>query len=177
METKRHFRYFTIAEYEDEENYLRSMHKQGWKFIKVNGLGLYHFEKCNPEDVVYQLDYNQEGIKHKEEYIQMFQDCGWTYLQDYFGYSYFSKPATQKEANSIFCDDESRLDMMNRVFRGRVLSLIFIFLGVLIPQFVNMVSRHEVILTIFIGAIILIYLFLFINFARSYHKLKNKIRK
>jgi len=42
--------------------------------------------------VVYQLDYNQEGRSHKEEYIQMFTDCGWEYLQDFVGYSYFRKP-------------------------------------------------------------------------------------
>lgn len=27
--------------------------------------GLYHFEKCEPEDVTYQLDYNPEGIAIK----------------------------------------------------------------------------------------------------------------
>ena len=47
--------------------------------------GLYHFEKCEPEDVTYQLDYNPEGIAHKAEYIQMFLDCGWEYMQDFAG--------------------------------------------------------------------------------------------
>ena len=70
METKKVFKYFTIFSYDKEQDYLRDMHKSGWKFLKVSGLGIYHFEKCEPEDVVYQLDYNQEGLANKEEYIQ-----------------------------------------------------------------------------------------------------------
>ena len=53
--------------------------------------GMYYFEKCVPQDVVYQLDYNKEGLEHKDEYLKMFDDCGWEYLQDYAGYSYFRK--------------------------------------------------------------------------------------
>ena len=75
MKTKKQFRYFTIFEYEKEQGYLRYMHQNGWKFVKVNGLGIYHFEKCAPEDVTYQLDYNQEGLAHKDEYIQMFAEA------------------------------------------------------------------------------------------------------
>ena len=54
---------------------LRTQHKDGWKFVKVTGIGIYHFEQCQPEDVIYQLDYNQEGLKNKQEYVQMFADC------------------------------------------------------------------------------------------------------
>ena len=67
METKKQFKWFTIYEYEKEQEYLRRMHREGWKFRKVSGLGMYHFEACVPEDVVYQLDYNQEGLAHKDE--------------------------------------------------------------------------------------------------------------
>lgn len=43
----------------------------------------------------------------------MFRDCGWEYVQDYMGYSYFRKPAPASERDAeIFCDDASRLEMM-----------------------------------------------------------------
>ena len=45
------------------------------------------FEKCVPEDVIYQLDYNKEGIKHQMEYVRMFEDCGWEYLTEFDGYN------------------------------------------------------------------------------------------
>ena len=81
METKKQFKWYTIFEYEKEQDYLRNMHRSGWKFVKVKGLGVYSFEKCVPQDVVYQLDYNKEGLSHKDEYLKMFDDCGWEYIQ------------------------------------------------------------------------------------------------
>ena len=72
METKKQFKWYTIFEYEKEQDYLRNMHRSGWKFVKVKGLGVYSFEKCVPQDVVYQLDYNKEGLSHKDEYLKMF---------------------------------------------------------------------------------------------------------
>ena len=81
MQVKKQFKWFTIFEYEKEQDYLREMHKSGWKFVNVTGLGMYHFEKCIPQDVVYQLDYNKDGLAHKDEYLKMFDDCGWEYIQ------------------------------------------------------------------------------------------------
>ena len=126
--TKTEVRFFTITEWEKEQDYLRQQHQKGWKFVRVNFIGLYHFEKCEPEDVIYQLDYNPEGLEHKEEYVQMFRDCGWEYLQDYVGYSYFRKAAALMDGEEeIFCDDASRADMMRRVFKGRMIPLFIVF--------------------------------------------------
>ena len=125
---KKFFRYFSIFEYEKEEKYLREMHKSGWRFLKVTGLGVYHFEKCIPADVIYQLDYNQDSKEHKDEYLQMFSDCGWEYLQNYAGYSYFRKPAADMNGDEeIFCDNESKLQMMERVLKGRMTPLLILF--------------------------------------------------
>lgn len=116
------FKFFTIAEHEKEEEFLREQHKQGWKFQKIGGLGAYHFVKCEPEDVVYQLDYNLEGASHRSEYHQMFQDCGWEYIQEFMGYSYFRKPVAEMKngEEEIFSDDASKADMIKRVIAGRL---------------------------------------------------------
>lgn len=53
MEVRKEHKYFTIVEHEKEQEYLREKQKAGWKFVKVTGLGTYHFEKCEPEDVIY----------------------------------------------------------------------------------------------------------------------------
>ena len=42
MEVKKQFKWFSIFEYEKEQDYLREMQKAGWKFVKVTGLGMYH---------------------------------------------------------------------------------------------------------------------------------------
>lgn len=126
---KSELRWFTIAEWEKEQDYLRKQHQDGWKFTNVSFPGLYHFEKCNPEDVIYQLDYNQDGTGDKEGYVKMFNDCGWEYLQNYGGYSYFRKPVSvmDGEKEEIFCDLNSRIEMMKRVLNGRVIPLVIIF--------------------------------------------------
>jgi hypothetical protein len=178
MKTKKEFKYFSIFNHEKEQDYFRQMHKHGWKFIKVTGFGTYHFEECDPQDVVYQLDYNQEGLSHKTEYVQMFNDCGWEYIQDYAGYSYFRKPATEMNGEEeIFCDDASRLAMMERVFKGRMIPLL-LFALCMFPMFIlNLVSYHNYGLTIFIGLIIGIYVGCIVTFRIKYIKYKNRTKK
>ena len=45
--TKKEFKWFTITQYKQEEEYLSSMHRHGWKFTKVVFPGLYYFENAN----------------------------------------------------------------------------------------------------------------------------------
>ena len=132
---KTELKWFSIPEWEKEEKYLREQHKNGWEFVNVNFIGLYHFKKCDPKDVVYQLDYNPESVTQKDESLQIFRDCGWEYLQNFFGYSYFRKPASEMHGEEeIFCDDASRLDMMKRVFKQRMLPLLCIFFVLIVPN-------------------------------------------
>lgn len=179
MKTKKQFKYFSIFNHEKEQDYLRERHKQGWKFIKVTGVGVYHFEECEPKDVIYQLDYNQEGLSHRTEYVQMFNDCGWEYIQDYVGYSYFRKPASEMNGDEeIFCDDASRVAMMGRVFKGRLLPLVVLFTLCLLPQFIiNLVSLQNYGIAIFIGFVMGLYLGCFAAFGIKYAKYKNKTKK
>lgn len=175
MTTKKEFKYFSIFNHQKEEEYLRNQHKAGWKFVKVTGFGSYHFEKCQPEDVVYQLDFNQEGIANKEEYVKMFADCGWEYIQEYAGYSYFCKKAADMEGEEeIFSDESSRLAMMERVLKVRMLPLLIIFVACLLPQFViNINSGRYVFATVF-GGILLVYAAMFAYCGAYYFKVKNR---
>ena len=133
MRTKRVFKFFTITEHDKEEKWLRKMHNKGWKFIECNMLGMYKFEECQPEDIIYRIDYNSDEVKDKVDYIKLFNDCGWGYLQDVKGFSYFKKSALNANENEeIFCDEESKFEMIKRIFKGRVLMLIPIFLLILL---------------------------------------------
>ena len=46
------FKWFTIFQYEKEQEYLGKMHAKGWKLKRVSGLGFYHFVKCEPELII-----------------------------------------------------------------------------------------------------------------------------
>lgn len=184
--TKTEFKWFTILQYKAEQEYLREMHLNGWKLTKVSFPGFYHFEACTPEDMVYQLDYNQNGTAHKRDYIQLFADCGWEYMFDFVGYSYFRKPASQMEgmqgSEEIFCDDESRLEMMKRVFKGRVIPLLCAFFGIVLPQFflqTSMAGRsafnHG--MAIFYWILFAVYLVILITFGIQFFSYEKKIRE
>ena len=180
--TKKVFKWFSITQYKQEEEYLSSMHRNGWKFTKVVFPGLYFFEKCEPENVTYRLDYNQEGIANKAEYVQMFSDCGWEYLLDFVGYSYFCKASDEADSNDeIFCDDESRLDMMKRVYRGRIIPLVILFFCIILPQFTMNVFGYgggsivQDILSVTFLVLGILYLSLFCIFTVQFHKYEKKI--
>ena len=177
---KTEFRFFTIPEWEKEQEYLRQRHREGWKFTGVSFIGLYHFVRAEPEDVVYQLDYNQEGVAHREEYVRMFQDCGWEYLQDYVGYSYFRKSADRMGAEEgIFCDAQSRLEMMERVFRGRFLPLAVVCLLVFLPGALYLLAEGGPVNQVMGGLLLglfLLYILLFLQFAGQYLRCRRQLR-
>jgi len=175
MEIKKQFKYFTIFNHKKEEDYLRQMHRQGWEFLRVSGIGTYYFVKCQGKDVVYQLDYNPQTKESRSEYLQMFRDCGWEYLQDFAGYSYFKKPADQMNGEEgIFNDDDSRDAMMGRVYKGRLFPLIGIFCACLFPQFVLNLFLENYGVAALLGGILALYAALFLLFAISHYRMKKK---
>lgn len=177
--TKLKLGFFTIAEYEQEQEWLAKQHRTGWKLRSAVIPCFYTFERCTPEDVVYQLDYNKEGLEHKSEYVQMFQDCGWQYITDMVGYSYFRKPVSEmNEKEEIFCDDDSRLDMIERVFKGRMVPCIAIFFLMIIPQLFIQASYNTVYNRMLFGAFVLLfvmYVVMFIKFGVQYSQLKRRM--
>ena len=179
-EKRTEFRCFSVPEWKKEEQYLRERHQAGWRFTGVTFPGFYHFEACEPEDVIYQLDYNQDGLAHKDEYVQMFQDCGWEYLLDFVGYSYFRKPVSEMgdENEEIFCDDLSRLDMIRRTFKGRVLPLVVLFCCIIVPQLLMQFNLDRMIIKVLFGCYVVlfvVYLLLFMQFGYQYWKLKKEL--
>ena len=176
-ERKTVFKWFDITMHEEEQDYLRSMHQQGWKLESIRW-AFYTFVRCEPEDVVYQLDYNQ-SVENKTEYLQMFFDCGWEYIQDMMGYSYFRKRAEDMGENEtgIFCDHESRMAMWDRVFKGRVRILLILLVCVIIPQLFiqshNNSSAGAFLHGLFIG-LLLVYLVILIRFAKRYKQAQDR---
>lgn len=175
---KTELKWFDITEYDKEADYLREMHKQGWKFLKFTLPVFYKFEKCEPEDVIYQLDYNKDGSEHKAEYLQMFSDCGWEYLGETVGYSYFRKPLKEMNGEEeIFSDDASKVEMMERVYKGRMIPLLTIFCCIICPQIAMQAAGHYVANKILLGIFILmflLYLSIFYRFAKKYKELKQR---
>ncbi len=136
--TKTMIRVFTISDFEDEENWLREMHKQGWKLSSFVTPFFYRFVSCTPEDVIYRLDYTQK--KRDQEYLQMMQDYGWEYFEEYMGWMYFRKPASEavsEEDGELFSDNASRIERVSHIVKTRLIPICIIFFTCLIPNIFN----------------------------------------
>ncbi len=76
---------------------------------------------------------------------------------------------------SIFCDDQSRLAMMERVMKGRGVPIMVIFLTILVPQFLLNIFAARYVLATFFGGMIAAYLALFGMFCVKYRQYKNRL--
>ncbi|WP_033585881.1 DUF2812 domain-containing protein [Streptococcus sp. oral taxon 058] len=147
MEKKIVYRLVTIADYEREAVFLGEMHSKGWKLRKVSYSILlatvkYIFEKCQPEQVSYQLDFYPMKKSERASYLQLFKDCGWEHITDFNGFSYFSKPYSEIESDTefeIYNDAAGKLAMVKRILTMRMLPILLLF-SALLPIFSKLVS-------------------------------------
>ena len=115
--TKTVFKFFTLFEYEEEQAFLEKQHKNGWKVVSYKLPGFYKFEKCEPEDMTYRIDFTNENGSKNPEYRQMFADNGWEFLWSVNGFSIFRKPLAANNtdnSNEIFSDNSSKLQMLQK---------------------------------------------------------------
>ena len=147
MEKKVVYRIATIADYDREALYLSKMHAEGWKLKEVSYSNLvvavkYTFEKCQPEQVSYQLDFYPMKKSERASYLQLFKDYGWEHITDFNSFSYFSKPYSQIESDAefeIYNDAAGRLAMVKRILTMRMLPILLLF-SALLPIFSKLVS-------------------------------------
>ena len=64
--------------YEKEEEFLSKMASEGWHFVNLHKglITKYEFDKGEPIDYVYQLDYVNK-TEDTQSYHQLFLDAGW----------------------------------------------------------------------------------------------------
>ena len=147
MEKKVVYRICTIADYDREALYLRGMHAEGWKLKEVSYSNLvvavkYTFERCQPEQVVYQLDFYPMKKSERASYLQLFKDCGWEHITNFNSFSYFRKPYSQIELDAefeIYNDSTGKLAMIKRILIMRMLPILLLF-SVLLPIFSKSLS-------------------------------------
>ena len=141
------YRIATIADYDREALYLRKMHAEGWKLKEVTYSILlfavkYTFEKCQPEQVSYQLDFYPMKKSERASYLQLFKDCGWEHITDFNGFSYFRKLHSGIESDAefeIYNDAIGKLAVVKRILTRRMLPILLLFLA-LLPVFSKFLS-------------------------------------
>lgn len=191
MEKKIVYRIFTIADYEREALYFRKMHAKGWKLRKVSYSILlfavkYTFEKCQPEQASYQLDFYPMEKSERASYLQLFKDCGWEHITDFNGFSYFRKLHSGIELDAefeIYNDAVGKLAMVKRILTRRMFPILLLFLA-LLPVFSKFVTggssfSWEVFLIFIIDWVLLIVFaiqisYIFWRLSQKWKELSNK---
>lgn len=179
--TKREIRFYTVADYLEEEQWLRDQHRNGWKITRMTPPCFYYFESCEPKDVIYRLDYRNDVVED-ETYLQMLKDFGWEYFGKCFGWHYFRKDADaieSKEEGELFSDDASRVDLISAIVKTRMIPLAIIFLCCVIPNFWRFLSGEftgpwGTFIGIFFAFMFCVYVYLISHCGSKLKMLKDK---
>ena len=79
MKSKAQFRIFTILDLDKEEEYLHEMHLKGWRY-RTSRFGLFYFDQCQPEDIIYRI-YDSRFLKKYKHELQDFRNRGWELIE------------------------------------------------------------------------------------------------
>jgi|WetSurMetagenome_2_1015567.scaffolds.fasta_scaffold87354_2 hypothetical protein len=122
---------------EKEEIWLEHMSLDGWHIKKISSFGFYTFEKGNPEQRVYKIDYrNFKNSSDREDYLAMFDDSGWQPVMqhgvNYAFYFYSTQPTVRHD---IFSDEASRVQRNLRYVSLMFSSMFPAFIPLLVVYF------------------------------------------
>ena len=131
---KKIHKWFWVWNLEEEKAFLEEKAREGLILESVS-LGSYSFNESNPQDLIYQMDF--KGFDRKiseEEYLQIYEDAGWTLVGRLGGWYYFSQESSQKGDLLIFNDNASKASIYKRILAFLFLTgfplyyqLIFVF--------------------------------------------------
>lgn len=133
--TLRKFKWFWAWQDEAEETWLREMAKDGWHLSQIVFPTIYEFNPGEAQDYVYRLDYRSHWKMEKEDYLQLFLDSGWEYVQEMAGWHYFRQLARPGEQMEIYTDAESKIEKYRRLLA---------FLGILaLPLVISLINLGD----------------------------------
>ena len=175
-------RVFTVADFKEEELWLREMARSGLHLLRMTPPFVYVFEKGEPRDVIYRLDFtnNCEG----GDYARMLGEFGWENCGRCIGWVYWRRNADEladEAEGELFSDDESRLDMVKKVIRTRMLPLLTIFLCCVLPQFLRALNGGDLyaggFFLWFFGVMTVLYLWLFLHCGGKLRRMRRELEK
>ena len=173
---------FTIADFKEEEVWLRERAREGLHFVRMIIPCFYIFEKGEPQDVIYRLDY--PGNEEDRDYTRMLQDFGWENCGRCAGWVYWRREAAalaSEAEGEIFSDDASRLELVKKVVQTRLLPLLLIFFCCVLPNLFRaldggMYGASGFFLGFF-GIMTALYLYLFIHCGGKLHRMRKELEK
>ena len=157
-EMKKVWRYYNIAEYEQEEQWINEMAKEGWQLTAI-GWCRYIFRRSTPGEYIYKLDVVERTASDevKESYFNFLTECGIRVVGEFKDWIYLQKKAADGPFD-MKDDTYAKLRTVNKVYSFAVRTLcklLKIFAGVvIICSLGQMLSSNYAIRELFGGIMI-----------------------
>ncbi len=134
-EMKKVWRFYNIAEYEQEEQWINEMAKEGWQLTAI-GWCRYIFRRGTPGEYIYKLDVVERTASDevKESYFNFLTECGIRVVGEFKDWIYLQKRAADGPFD-MKDDTYAKLRTVNKVYSFAVRTLcklLKIFAGVVI---------------------------------------------
>jgi hypothetical protein len=160
----RKYKWFWPWQDEVEEAWLRDMSQQGWHLSDVRLPIVYIFESGEQKDFVYRLDCPSFSKMDKEDYLQLFMDADWEFIEERTGWYYFRQPAQSDQELEIYTDAESKISKYQRL-------LVFAAI-ILLPLIISMYNTRGEFWFFIIFPLFLIWVYIFVRIWIRINQLK-----
>lgn len=121
------YRWFWPWQDEKEEQWLTEMANLGFHLVKPDLFGRYIFQRGEPRNDVYRLDFQGMAEKGKPDYLQIFKDAGWQYVGELGWWQYFRKTMPKGEIAELYTDNSSKVAKYRRVVGFLALMFVIFF--------------------------------------------------
>lgn len=95
-----------------EQSWLEEQARNGL-ILKLVGFMSYEFEEGEPQDLVFQFDFQVLNKKNEQEYLDLFQD--WHLVNRVGSWYYFYKLRSNDKTDVIYNDNQSKKEMYTRL--------------------------------------------------------------
>jgi hypothetical protein len=129
------WRLFWAWEDDRQERWLTDMARRGWHLRRA-ALMRFTFDRGEPSDVVYKLDYTILKGGERDEYLGLFRAAGWEHVGEVANWHFFRTLAAAGADPDIFSDDESRAAKYKRL-----LVLLVALLPIVVMSFARLLQR------------------------------------
>lgn len=129
--TKRVFKVFWAWQDQKEERWLEQMTLEGWSLAHVAGAS-YTFERTEPREMIYCIDYQEVSGPAEEEYLQLCADMGWELVGRSLNWFYFRRPFGPGISLELYTDNASRIKRYRSQLRTMAIALAPMFLLALV---------------------------------------------
>ncbi len=122
-EMKKVWRFYNIAEYEQEEQWINEMAKEGWQLTAI-GWCRYIFRRGTPGEYIYKLDVVERTASDevKESYFNFLTECGIRVVGEFKDWIYLQKRAADGPFD-MKDDTYAKLRTVNKVYSFAVRTL------------------------------------------------------